>query len=97
MRERPGPDITRIVGILRRSGGPGGVSECTAMPVGVMPRGTRPRHARKYEPLYALALPAVNPYPVARSMLLERERASGCKRVGHLILIRCGGTQSMKH
>lgn len=53
-----------------------------------MPRGTRPRHTRKYEPLYALALPAVNPRHVTQSILLEREGASDCKRDGRLILIR---------
>lgn len=45
------------------------------MPVGVMPGGTRPYHTRKYEPLYALALPAVNPCLNAQSILLEWERA----------------------
>lgn len=52
-------------------------AECTAVPAGVMPRGTRPRHTRKYEPLYA---PACRRAP--REQVEESENERGRARTG---------------
>jgi len=49
----PTPTSARYIGRSVVCAGRG--AECMAMLAGVMPRDTRPRHTRKYEPLYAPA------------------------------------------